>query len=78
MGKESNAVREKQSRTELLGDDGAFQLQEKLVQQLLDTVVVSRNDITEVMVEILTPVGIERTLLQYKNGEQLSSSNVQI
>jgi 20S proteasome alpha/beta subunit len=76
MGKESDVVQEKLSRTEL-GDDGASQLQEKLAQQLLET-VVSRNDITEVMVEILTAVGIERTLLQYKNGEQISSSNVQI
>lgn len=78
MGKESGLVQERFGRTELEDEGTVSNLQEKLVQQLLETASTTRNSITEVMVEVLTVVGIERMLLQYKNGEQISSSKVQL
>jgi hypothetical protein len=83
MGKDSSALQERLNRCTNLdldsGDDDtttdvAEVLKETLIQALLET--LSRNDTIELMVETMTAQGIERTLVHYKNGKEISSTPV--
>ncbi len=72
MGKQSDVLSERLSRSTM---EKTLDLEPLLVQEILQTLGPARNEVVELVVEVIRPEsGIECMLLVYKNGKELSRS----